>query len=289
MRFIVILVILAALVAGVVGWGNAAWDQPGPSASETVVMIKPRTPSHAVATLLEQRGVVKSGLLFEMDMRLRGMTGQLKAGEYAIPGGASMATVAGILVSGKAIQHKLTAAEGLTSDMIWKLVQKDPVLVGDAGNPAATAERAGDIAVLPRLFLRAVHIGADGGIAGEIGVDIQFRLSRPDTQLAPQPEGADAIDDAEIDRLGTPPRHRVHAGHRNAEHLAGGAGVDVLALQETFLQLRNIRDMRQQPQLDLRIIGADQHISGLGDEGAADAAAFLGPHRDVLQIGIGGG
>ena len=133
MRFIVILVILAVLVAGVAGWGNAAWDQPGPSASETVVMIKPRTPSHAVATLLEQRGVVKSGLLFEMDMRLRGMTGQLKAGEYAIPGGASMATVAGILVSGKAIQHKLTAAEGLTSDMIWKLVQKDPVLVGDAG------------------------------------------------------------------------------------------------------------------------------------------------------------
>jgi len=44
-----------------------------------------------------------------------------------------MATIAGILVEGKSIQHKLTAAEGLTSQMIWKLVKADPVLVGDAG------------------------------------------------------------------------------------------------------------------------------------------------------------
>jgi UPF0755 protein len=44
-----------------------------------------------------------------------------------------MATIAGILAEGKSIQHKLTAAEGLTSEMIWKLVKADPVLVGDAG------------------------------------------------------------------------------------------------------------------------------------------------------------
>ena len=49
------------------------------------------------------------------------------------PSTASMADIAAILVSGKSIQHKLTAAEGLTSDMIWKLVAADPVLMGDAG------------------------------------------------------------------------------------------------------------------------------------------------------------
>src|ERR1019366_4937482 len=57
----------------------------------------------------------------------------LKAGEYAIPSEASMASIAKVLVEGKSIQHKLTAAEGLTSDMIWKLVLADKVLVGDAG------------------------------------------------------------------------------------------------------------------------------------------------------------
>ena len=44
-----------------------------------------------------------------------------------------MANIAAILVSGKSIQHKLTVAEGLTSDMVWKLVQKDSDLMGDAG------------------------------------------------------------------------------------------------------------------------------------------------------------
>ncbi len=46
---------------------------------------------------------------------------------------ASMGAIASILASGKSIQHKLTVAEGLTSDMVWKLVESDPDLVGDAG------------------------------------------------------------------------------------------------------------------------------------------------------------
>jgi UPF0755 protein len=44
-----------------------------------------------------------------------------------------MKQIADLLVSGKGIQHKLTAAEGLTSNMIWKLVRNDKTLTGDAG------------------------------------------------------------------------------------------------------------------------------------------------------------
>jgi UPF0755 protein len=136
MRFVFILVVLAVIVAGVVEWGNAAWDVAGPPAAqgnETVVLIAPHSRTHDIARMLEDRGVLKFGLLFEADLRLRGLAGKVKAGEYAIPSGASMAQVAAILVSGKGVQHRLTAAEGLTSEMIWKLVQADPVLVGDAG------------------------------------------------------------------------------------------------------------------------------------------------------------
>ncbi|HEY0267474.1 MAG TPA: endolytic transglycosylase MltG [Rhizomicrobium sp.] len=137
MRFLLlVLVVLAVIGAGVVEWGNAAWEVAGPPAAdgkETVVLIPPRTPIHDIAAMLEQKGVLKFGLLFEADLRLRGLAGKVKAGEYAIPSAASMAKIADILVSGRAIQHKLTAAEGLTSEMIWKLVQADPVLTGDAG------------------------------------------------------------------------------------------------------------------------------------------------------------
>ena len=66
-------------------------------------------------------------------MRLRGLSAKVQAGEFAIAPGASMADIAAILVQGKSIQHKLTVAEGLTSDMVHKLVAADPVLTGNAG------------------------------------------------------------------------------------------------------------------------------------------------------------
>src|SRR6202042_2467251 len=43
------------------------------------------------------------------------------------------ADVAGILISGNSIQHKLTIAEGLTSQMAFDLVKADPILVGAPG------------------------------------------------------------------------------------------------------------------------------------------------------------
>jgi UPF0755 protein len=136
MRFLLVLIVLAVIVAGAVEWANSAWDAPGPAARSgnmTVVLIPAHSRTHDVARLLEDKGVVKHALLFEFDVRLRGYASQLKAGEYAIPSTASMGAIASILASGKSIQHKLTVAEGLTSDMVWKLVKNDPVLVGDAG------------------------------------------------------------------------------------------------------------------------------------------------------------
>ena len=77
-------------------------------------------------------------LVFELDLHLHHMNDKVKAGEYAIPSRASLADIAAILVSGKSIQHKLTAAEGLTSDMIYKLV---PGRSGAAGRCRGRSRR----------------------------------------------------------------------------------------------------------------------------------------------------
>jgi UPF0755 protein len=150
MRFLLILVVLVVIAAGAVEWAWSAWDAPGPAAragQETVILIPARSGTHRIAQLLEQKGLVKYGLLFEADAHLKLVSSRLKAGEYAIPSTASMAKIAAILMEGKSIQHKLTAAEGLTSEMIWKLVKADPVLVGDAG----AAPREGSL--LPETYL----------------------------------------------------------------------------------------------------------------------------------------
>jgi len=132
-RFAVLLVLLGVIGAVAFGWVQASWDQPGPSAGETTILIPPGTRAHAVAQMLEDRGAVANVWLFEVGLRTRKLADKIKAGEYALPARASMGAITAILVEGKSIQHKLTAAEGLTSDMIWKLVQNDSALEGDAG------------------------------------------------------------------------------------------------------------------------------------------------------------
>ena len=149
-KLIVTLLILAVIAAGVVGWTVAAWDAPGLVVSggkETIVLIAPGSRTHAVAQMMQAKGVLKSGLLFELNLRMRRMADKIKAGEYAIPSRASMADLARILVDGKSIQHKFTAAEGLTSAMIWKLAEADAVLTGDAGPVAEEGS------LLPETYL----------------------------------------------------------------------------------------------------------------------------------------
>ena len=62
--------------------------------------------------------------------------------------------------------------------------------------------------------------------------------------------------------------------------------MDVEAVGEGLLQLRDIADVCQQAQLDLGIVRADQHMARVGDEALADLAAFLGADRDILQVRI---
>ncbi len=135
-RFLLILVALALIAAGAVEWAIAAWDSPGPAApkgNQTVVLIEPGTSLHRIAEELGTSGVMNHSLLFEVGLRVTGQGAQVKAGEYAIASHASMKAIAAILVAGKSIQHKLTAAEGLTSQMIYDLVVREPALSGDAG------------------------------------------------------------------------------------------------------------------------------------------------------------
>jgi UPF0755 protein len=149
-KFVALAIALAILSAGVVEWVYAGFAAPGPVAphgGETVVLIKSGTGLHGVAQTLADAGVVLKPELFQIGVRLHGETSALKAGEYAIPSHASMYDVMNILIAGRSIEHKLTVAEGLTSQMAYDLVQDDPVLTGDAGPLPAEG------ALLPETYL----------------------------------------------------------------------------------------------------------------------------------------
>jgi UPF0755 protein len=132
-RLFATLAIVAMLLGGAWIWEGWHFSSPGPWArhgSETLVEIAPRERLWTIAQSLGNAGVVDSAPLFAAGVRLRGESNLLRAGEYAIPSRASMEDVAAILVAGRSIEHKITAAEGLTSAMIAQIVNADAGLTG---------------------------------------------------------------------------------------------------------------------------------------------------------------
>ncbi len=153
-RFLAFLLLLALIVVGAFAWERYNFDQPGPAAPgsgpETIVVLKPGIGLHGISQALAKAGVVENPDLFFWGVRLRRTTALLKAGEYAIPSRASLHDIMDILIAGKSIEHKITAAEGLTSDMIVKLINADPELAG----PSVAEPPEGSLLPETYLFLR---------------------------------------------------------------------------------------------------------------------------------------
>ncbi|HEY8698624.1 MAG TPA: endolytic transglycosylase MltG [Rhizomicrobium sp.] len=146
-RFLFALLLLAAVAAGAVYWERNNFFAPGPSPKGVVVLVEPGDHVSVIAQHLQDAGAISNAQLFSFGLRVRSQQTLLKAGEYWIPPRASMASIAGILISGRSIDHKITAAEGLTSAMIYALVRANPVLVGDAGPEPAEGT------LLPETYL----------------------------------------------------------------------------------------------------------------------------------------
>lgn len=135
-RLLMFVIVLAILIAGVIEWGMAAFNAPGPAAksgNQTVVIIKSGAGVHGTSQALAAAGVLQYPQVFEVGARLSGKSAAIKAGEYAVPSRASMRAILDELVQGKAIEHKVTIAEGLTSQMAYDIVKNEPALVGKAG------------------------------------------------------------------------------------------------------------------------------------------------------------
>jgi len=129
--FIVLIVLGAASIAGAAWWENNYFVQAGPAPAQTVLVITQGSGLNRIAAALTEAGVVENGLLFRAGVIRRGRTAQLKAGEYAFPAHASEAQVVDMLVAHKTLEHRLTIAEGLTSDSAVALIKADPTLTGE--------------------------------------------------------------------------------------------------------------------------------------------------------------
>ena len=83
------------------------------------------------AQILEQNKVIKKALWFEVYVRLEGIGGQLKAGEYRFEGATTLKGVAEKLAKGEVIERSLTIPEGKSLAEIKKIVTDNPYLAGE--------------------------------------------------------------------------------------------------------------------------------------------------------------
>jgi UPF0755 protein len=159
-RFLAIVALVVTLGATAWIWERWTFNAAGPAAprgaGETVVVIKPGDSLWTIASRLQNDGVLQNAVLFVIGVRMRGESPLLKAGEYAFPSRVSMSDLAAILVAGRSIEHKITAAEGLTSQMIANIVNADPELSG----PRQPTPDEGTLLPETYLFTKGASRGA---------------------------------------------------------------------------------------------------------------------------------
>jgi hypothetical protein len=153
-----------------------------------------------------------------------------------------------------------------------------------SGTGRRRPSRLVDVAVALGLLDRAGDEVLHEREAREVGVDVLLRLLARDLEVLGEAEGRDPVDDPEVDHLRDRALRRGQLRRLDAEHLGRGRGVDVLPALERLAELRLAGDVREDPQLDLRVVGGDEARARLRDERRADLAPELRADRDRLEV-----
>ncbi len=127
---------VALVIVGL--WAVWSYRGPGPEARQgeiTNVMLRRGSGLNEIATALERAGAVRSAAIFIAAAQATGAARELKAGEYEFPSRASMAQVLGAIRAGKTVRHQVTIPEGMTSDMVIEILNREEALTGVAPTP----------------------------------------------------------------------------------------------------------------------------------------------------------
>ncbi|HKT32673.1 MAG TPA: endolytic transglycosylase MltG [Gammaproteobacteria bacterium] len=127
-RLVALLVLVVLLVIA----GSAYWRgflAPVVTGTRAVdVEVTPGAPLRQVAAELHAQGVLPQPFELVWLARLRGDTHSLRAGEYLVPPGTSVAGLLDLLKSGKVVLHSLTLVDGWTFKQVMQAVDSDPAL-----------------------------------------------------------------------------------------------------------------------------------------------------------------
>lgn len=127
---ILVLLAVASVILGAVLFYRVCYVQPLLSGRQAVVVeIAPGKPLRVVAHELGQQGVLPHPLSLILLARLRGEAGAMRAGEYRIQPGTTVAGLLDQFVSGHVLLHSLTLVDGWNFKQVFEAIEHDPDLI----------------------------------------------------------------------------------------------------------------------------------------------------------------
>ncbi len=126
-----VLIVVGIVILVTLGFAKREFSAPGPLQEEVIVFLPKGTGLKETSGLLALHGAIGSELLFRLGARYRREDRAIRYGEYRIPAGASMEEVLAMLVEGKAVLHKVTVPEGLTSYQVVEILRASEILTGE--------------------------------------------------------------------------------------------------------------------------------------------------------------
>jgi peptidoglycan lytic transglycosylase G len=126
-----LMVIFAIVAFGVIYFGKLRFEEPGPLQVGRTIVITEGASLPKIAQQLNSAGVIDGEVLFRLGVRAYNAQGELKPGEYAFAPNVSMREVMDTIREGKAVVHKISLPEGLTSHQIFERLRQDETLLGE--------------------------------------------------------------------------------------------------------------------------------------------------------------
>ncbi|UXN73215.1 endolytic transglycosylase MltG [Devosia sp. A8/3-2] len=113
--FLTLLVLGLLLAGGVLLYGASQFYGDGPLQEETTFRVRSGSGLASTAQRLEEQGVISNRFIFRAGGRALERQGNIKAGDFRIPAGASMAEILKELTEGNPIRYAVTIPEGWTT------------------------------------------------------------------------------------------------------------------------------------------------------------------------------
>lgn len=132
------LAVLAVLLIGALGgaWLAAGWWGAAEVEEDSSIIVRSGATLTSVARQLEDDGLIASADAFLLRAKLFGSSDPVRAGEFAIPAGASAARILDTLQHGQVLARFVTVPEGMPSILVWERLMAEELLTGDIPVPA---------------------------------------------------------------------------------------------------------------------------------------------------------